>query len=368
MARRDGTSWVAGLAWQADGYRSGTLPQFDYDFRAPGLFAQVEHGLNDRLTVAASGRVDAHSDYGTRFSPRLSLLYRPGFWTIRASAGRGFYAPTPFVDETEAAGLSRLEPPSNVRAETAESASLDIGYARGTIEANVTLFGSEMRNTTRLAVIDPSPESGRVRLVSVAGTTRIRGAELLLRYRWQAVTVTGSYVYVDASEPVLGAAGRRQVPLTPRHTAGMVAMWERHGVGRIGFEAYYTGRQALDDNPFRTASRPYVELGVMGEIVLGSVRLFVNAENLLNVRQTRYDPLVRPIRAPDGRWTVDAWAPTDGFHGQRRNPPGLWRRVTVTPVFTETLSIYPTLPPVSEKLTPTETAPLAPPAPRWLRG
>jgi iron complex outermembrane receptor protein len=23
--------------------------------------------------------------------------------------------------------------------------------------------------------------------------------------------------------------------------------------------------------------------------------------------------LVRPTRAPDGRWTVDAWAPTEGF-------------------------------------------------------
>lgn len=307
------TSWVAGVAYQADGYRSDTFPLFDYDFTVPGVFLQAEHELNDQLTLAGSARIDLHSEYGTRFSPRLSLLYRPGFWTVRASAGRGFYAPTPFVDETEAAGLSRLEPLSGLRAETAESASLDIGYARGPIEANVTLFGSDMRNTTRLDVVDPSPETGRVRLVSVPKTTRIRGVELLLRYRWQAFTVTGSYVFVDSSEPDPDGTGRRQVPLTPRHTAGMVAMWERHGVGRIGLEAYYTGRQSLEDNPYRATGRPYLELGVMGEIVLGPVRLFVNAENLLNVRQTKYDPLMRPTRAPDGRWTVDGWAPIDGF-------------------------------------------------------
>ena len=41
--------------------------------------------------------------------------------------------------------------------------------------------------------------------------------------------------------------------------------------------------------------------------------LFVNAENLLNVRQTKYDPLLRPVRAPNGRWTVDARAPGEGF-------------------------------------------------------
>ena len=44
----------------------------------------------------------------------------------------------------------------------------------------------------------------------------------------------------------------------------------------------------------------------------GRVRLFINAENLAGVRQTRWDPLVRPSQAVDGRWTVDAWAPLDG--------------------------------------------------------
>jgi len=34
--------------------------------------------------------------------------------------------------------------------------------------------------------------------------------------------------------------------------------------------------------------------------------------NLLNFRQTRYDPLLLPHRAPDGAWTVDAWGPLDG--------------------------------------------------------
>ncbi|MCZ2079362.1 MAG: hypothetical protein LC130_30720, partial [Bryobacterales bacterium] len=42
------------------------------------------------------------------------------------------------------------------------------------------------------------------------------------------------------------------------------------------------------------------------------MRLFLNLENLTNVRQTRWNSLLRPNRAPDGRWTVDAWAPLDG--------------------------------------------------------
>lgn len=307
--KSSGTSWVGGFAFQEDSFRSDTFPGFHYRYRVPGLFAQVEQELGPKLTLAASGRVDFHNAFGTQVSPRLSALYRDESWTLRASAGRGFYAPTPFVEEIEATGLSRLEPLGKLKAETARTASFDLGYKRGPIEGNVTLFAANLDDTTQLRPTGPD----RVRLINVDGTTRLRGAELLLRYRWDGFTITGSYIYLDATEPDPAGGGRRTVPLTPKHSAGLVAMWEEHDKGRIGVEVYYTGKQALDDNPFRSESRPYVEVGLLGEIVVGKARLFLNAENLLNVRQTKYDPLVRPIRAPDGRWTMDVWGPTDGF-------------------------------------------------------
>lgn len=33
---------------------------------------------------------------------------------------------------------------------------------------------------------------------------------------------------------------------------------------------------------------------------------------MLCARQTRFDPLLLPARAPDGRWTTDVRAPLDG--------------------------------------------------------
>jgi len=90
-------------------------------------------------------------------------------------------------------------------------------------------------------------------------------------------------------------------------------MLEEHDRGRVGLELYYTGKQALDDNPYRTVSDDYFELGFLAEIAVGKTRLFVNAENILGTRQTKYDSLLRSVRAPDGRWTVDVWAPTEGF-------------------------------------------------------
>jgi iron complex outermembrane receptor protein len=55
-----------------------------------------------------------------------------------------------------------------------------------------------------------------------------------------------------------------------------------------------------------------VVIGLLAERRLGRVSVFVNGENLTNVRQTGWDPLLRPARAVDGRWTVDAWAPLEG--------------------------------------------------------
>ena len=90
-------------------------------------------------------------------------------------------------------------------------------------------------------------------------------------------------------------------------------MWEDDDVGRAGFEVYFTGRQPLEDNPYRDRESGLRAVRVPLRARLRPLRAFVNLENVGNVRQTRTDPLVRPTRLPDGRWTVDAWAPLDGF-------------------------------------------------------
>src|SRR5690606_14402646 len=100
--------------------------------------------------------------------------------------------------------------------------------------------------------------------------------------------------------------------LTPRHSAGIVAMAESEESGRIGLELYYTGRQRLDADPFRVRSRPYLIVGLLAERRLGRYSLFVNGENLTDARQTRWSPFYRPAPSADGRITVDAWAPLEG--------------------------------------------------------
>ena len=153
-----------------------------------------------------------------------------------------------------------------------------------------------------------------MRLVNAAGESKIRGSELLLRYYWRDVKLTASYLYLDATELTPDTSSqRREIALTPKHSAGFVAMWEQHGNFRAGFEAYYTGAQRLTDNPFTDYSKPYWHLGLMGEIAVGKFSWFINLENLLDVKQTDEHAMILPTRAPSGQWTTDIWSRNDGF-------------------------------------------------------
>jgi outer membrane receptor for ferrienterochelin and colicins len=297
-------TWVIGTAIERDTYAPRDVPRFSYAFTIPGVFLQDDIDVAPWLSVSGSGRLDHHSEYGTFFSPRVSGLLRAAGWATRLSAGMGFFGPTFLTEETEAAGLTRLAVPRPLRAERGRSASLDVTRTAGPASITLTLFASRVQNP-----IDIERGTALV-LANLPEPTTNSGVELIGTVRRAPLALTGTYTFVDARESDSGR--RTAVALTPRHSAGVVGMLEAEDAGRLGIELYFTGGQRLEHNPFRAASRPYVIVGFLAERHFGHVRLFLNAENITNVRQTRWDPLLRRQRAADGRWTVDAWAPLEG--------------------------------------------------------
>lgn len=311
----DKTAWLVGVALQSEKFNSDSFPEFNYAYQVPGLFSQLDYEASDEISLSLSARADWHSEYGTQVSPRISLLYSPENWTIRGAYGKGFFAPSPFIEDIDEAGLSRLAPLENLDEERASTASIDISYVLGSMETSMTIFTSAIDNVTELVAIDEMNDASgkQVRIVNTAGESEISGAELLLRYRWRDIKFTGSYLYTNGTKNDNSGVGRVPLALTPQHSAGFVAMWEEHGSHLVGFEAYYTGTQELENNPYRDRSEAYWHLGLLGQITIGKISLFVNAENLLNVRQTKVDSLVLPEQAPSGRWTTDIWSRNDGF-------------------------------------------------------
>jgi iron complex outermembrane receptor protein len=302
-------TWVAGGAFQQDRLDVRELPWFDYRFSMPSVFAQDDIVLSPRASLSASGRIDIHSEYGVLASPRVSLLIKPRTeWTVRVSAGTGAFAPTPLTEEADETGLSRLLPLGDLQAERAFSTSVDVTRVIGPVELTGTVFGSKLQHAIQRRDVGTE----RVELINAPAHSDTAGVEAVGRYRIEGFVFMATYGWTRATEPDPESAVRRDVPLTPRHAGSLNAIWEDEDRGRVGVEVYYTGRQTLEENPYRSASQPYVVFGLLVEKRFGRISLFVNAENLSGVRQTEWDPMVRPTRAPDGRWTVDAWAPLDG--------------------------------------------------------
>ncbi|MEO7457255.1 MAG: TonB-dependent receptor [Gemmatimonadaceae bacterium] len=319
---------LVGVAFQHESYRATQLSSFNYDYAIPALFAQADVDATRRLTLSANVRVDAHSAYGTFVNPRVSALVKGPLegagagWTLRASAGTGAFAPTPFNETTDVTGLSPLAPIDGLKAERARSGSVDLGgpleTTLGRVELNASLFGSIIDDAVQVVDATGNTRSGasRIALRNAPEPTRTGGGELLARLTREPFRVTATYTHVRASEwnPAQGTsqATRRAVPLDPRHSAGLVASMEHEGEDRLGIELYYTGSQPLENDPVLASGKPYLIAGLLAEKRFGAVRLSLNAENLTNVRQGRYAPVLLPRRGQGGRWTTDVWAPLDG--------------------------------------------------------
>lgn len=344
---RGSATYIAGAALQQESYTAADVSGFDYTYTIPAVFAQLDVDVRSWLAVSTSVRTDAHSDYGTFVNPRVSILARRpaegafAEWSTRVSAGTGAFAPTPFVEETEVTGLTPVQPLSGLVAERATSASLDVGgplaFPFGDVQLNATLFGSRVSNPLQVVGVPNVPVANvsHIALVNASGPTETWGAELLGRVERELgegsgdeeapmLRITGTYTLLRSTECNLDAVGtvgtncaRHAVALTPRHAVGVVTTVEQEGKSRVGLELYYTGRQRLDANPYRAESQPYLIVGLMGERAFetraGTARVFLNFENLTNVRQTRDDRLLLPTRGAGGRWTTDAWTDLAGF-------------------------------------------------------
>ncbi|MDB6103419.1 MAG: TonB-dependent receptor [Gammaproteobacteria bacterium] len=304
-----GHQWTLGVAFQHSALRVPAVPGVGYTYNVPGIFAQDEFSPLEWMKVAAAARVDSNNQYGTFASPRLSALLRQPAspWSLRASVGGGFAAPTPFVEEVEAAGLGALMPLRGLHAERAVTESLDGKWAARGWDINVSVFNSEIHNPLAAQAVTAQ----KIELVNAPGPRRAPGAEILIHYVTGPLQMIGSWSYIDATQAT-PQGPREPAPLVPRHSAELGGILESQTRGRIGLEVSYTGRQGLEDDPYRTLSRPYIQLNALAELRFRGFSVFLNALNLTGTRQTNYDPLLRPTPGRAGDPITDVWAPLDG--------------------------------------------------------
>ena len=292
-------TWVAGIESDWYALRSNQDLPSTYVSTRPGVFIHDDFTATDWLLLSGSLRADYHNLYDMLFSPRGSIRVRGGQWAAGFSAGRSYFTPRPIMEETEAAGIMRLTIEGSLDKETADSVSADVTHSTSVTTLTLTLFRTKIDNP---ALIDRATYTLRNEAEPVIS----RGVEFLATVRKSIFSATGHYTYAKTRE-----LDGRALPLMPLHSGAFLA-----GVngtrGRLGVEVSFVGEQRLDANPYRSVSEPFTLVGLLGEYGFGAWRVYVNADNLTDVRQTDWDPIARPARDIDGRYTVDAWAPLRG--------------------------------------------------------
>jgi iron complex outermembrane receptor protein len=132
------------------------------------------------------------------------------------------------------------------------------------------------------------------------------GAETNVKIEYEDFKLFLGYTLTNTK---LNENGRRiQAPLTPKHRINAVLMYEVEEKWKVGLESYYFDKQQLNDGKI---GKSYLLCGFMAEKLWEKFSVYVNFENFLDARQTRFDTIYTGTTInPTFR---DIYAPLDGF-------------------------------------------------------
>ncbi len=309
------TTVLAGIGYQRDALRHQDFPAFDYTHSLPNGFVSVTRKLGNKVTGTAAGRCDQHSVHGLQCMPRIDILARPtDSIEARVYSSLGYSAPSTLADEAELLG-ARTMVQVNARAERLATGGGDLRWYRNGFELSGAVGFTRVSDPVRVVLAAPTDPTSRFRLLNVDEPTRITAVDLAGTYRRGTMVYGAFYGFRTGSEGVPGSPGiRRTASYLSQHTVGAHVGWRAPAtVGvAVDLHARYLGSQEISDNPFRTEAPGYGLINALVSQRSGRARLFLSAENLLDVKLANYESVVIDPPARGERLTNLPWMPLRG--------------------------------------------------------
>jgi iron complex outermembrane receptor protein len=307
----ENTDWIIG----ANLYTSN----FDENDNAPlqrdqkdvtfGAFANNIFDISEKWILETGLRADYNADFGFFPLPRISLLYKNdnGF-SSRIGGGLGYKIPDIFTEEAEYINFENVLAidKSTLDAERSYGINFDVNYqARLSDEIGFSVNQLFYATAINKGLLLNSTDNGFFQFENAPDEIFSKGAETNIKFTYKDFRWFLNYALIDTKLNYL--PGNPQKPLTAKHNAGSVLMYESEK-WRIGYETYYTGKQFLSNG---TETTDFVTMGLllMRNFKRGSV--FINFENFTDRRQSRFSPLVLPPH--ENPVFPEIYGPTDGF-------------------------------------------------------
>ena len=305
--------WVAGFnLWTEDFKEQQTTATAlrNYQQTTTGLFVQNVLRIKEWLHVETGLRADYVNDYGFAFLPRFSVLLKANAnFSSRIGGGMGYKAPSIFTEESERLQYKQVLPVNSTtnKLEKSYGVNADFNYKTRLFEEfsvsiNQLFFYTRINNPLLLR-----GNSGfNYSFVNINGHIDTRGTETNIKLGYQHFKLFLGYTFTDTK--IHEGNSKTVNPLTPRNRINTVLMYEVEDKWKIGLEAYYFDQQQLTD---AATGKPYWICGFMAERLWKKCSIYINFENFLDARQTRFDSIYTgSVNNPVFR---DIYAPLDGF-------------------------------------------------------
>ncbi|TRX25540.1 TonB-dependent receptor [Flavobacterium franklandianum] len=307
------SEWNLGTTLVSDNFKQTNIvaDKLDYSNVAFGVFAQNNLIVNEKLILESGLRLDFTNRNNIFVLPRLSLLYKINDeLTSRFGGGLGYKTPTVFSEETEEKAFQNINSLdfSKVNPEKSYGLNADINYKTTIFDEvkfaiNQLFFYTIIKNPL---VLNPVPFSTNFAFENANGNIETKGFETNIKLRFEDISSYIGYTFIDAKRNFNNNSAIN--PLTAKHRINANLMYEWEEKLRIAYEVFYVGNQFLTSNE---KVRNYWVMGISSEYKFKFFSLFLNLENFLDSRQSKYENMYSgTIQNPQFR---EVYTPTDGF-------------------------------------------------------
>lgn len=283
----------------------------NYTHNTLGAFVQNTSDWGPKFTFEGGLRTDYNFDYGTFVLPRVALLYKATEkLTSRIGGALGYKLPTIFTEDAEKLYFRDILPISSnqMNPERSIGGNFDVNYKtvlfdQLTFSINQLFYITQLKDAL---VLRGNDAQNNFFFENADGNILSSGFETNAKLTYSDFKLYLNYAFINTKLQYDNI--NNQKPLTPKHNAGFVLMYETEEKWSVGYELYYTGNQ-FDEQ--YTTKHDYWIMGLMVMRHFENVSAFINFENFTNVIQTNFEPMVLP---PYNSPTFpDIWAPSDGF-------------------------------------------------------
>jgi outer membrane receptor for ferrienterochelin and colicins len=285
--------------------KSDSVLFHNYYYTTAGIFIQDDWQLAEKFSVQGGLRLDYHTKYDVFILPRLSLFYKAASnWSVRLAGGSGYKIPSLFDLANPSNYL--MDIPLNVVAEKSYGINSDINYhtllfGKVGIQVNQALYYTHIDNPTLMTY----DYFGRHILQNAAYFVNSYGTDTYIRFSYKDVEF---YLGYNHTESLLETeTSYANMPFNPKDKISTTLAYDIEGKWRMGIEASWVGNQYIYSN--EKVNNFWFWAGMI-ERKFKKGGIVLNCENLLDIRQSKFEKIVTGTTANPIFKSI--WAPLEG--------------------------------------------------------